>query len=100
MHTGSMRTRLELVLLAGLASGPRSAHRLAEEARRRGAAPSPDAPFDTLRRLERDGLLASGRSARRRVYRLTARGKARLESERSAWVALARTVAAAFERAA
>jgi DNA-binding PadR family transcriptional regulator len=54
-----------------------------------------------LRRLERDGLVAGGRSARRRrVYRLTARGRARLETERSAWIALARTVAAAFERAA
>jgi DNA-binding PadR family transcriptional regulator len=92
-----MKTRLELLLLAALAPGPRPAYRLAEEARRRGAVPSSDAPFETLQRLERDGLVASGRSARRRrVYRLTARGRARLEAERSAWAALARTVAAAY----
>ena len=91
-----MRTRLELLLLAALGPGPRPAHRLAAYVRRRGTEPSTDAVFDTLRRLEGERLVAR----RRAVYELTRRGRARLERERSAWVALARTVAAAYERAA
>jgi DNA-binding PadR family transcriptional regulator len=95
MHTDSMRTRLELLLLTALGPGPRPAHRLAGEVRRRGAEASTGAVFDALHRLEGDRLVAR----RRPVYELTRRGRARLERERSAWVALARTVAAAYERA-
>src|SRR4051812_42172946 len=83
MHTHRMTTRLELLLLAALAPGPRPAHRLADEVRGRGVVPSADAFFDAVHRLERDGLVASRRSARRRrSYRLTPLGRARLESER------------------
>jgi DNA-binding PadR family transcriptional regulator len=90
-----MRTRLELLLLAALGPGPRPAHRLAAEVRRRGAAASAGAVFHTLHRLEHEGLVAR----RRAVHELTRGGRARLERERSAWLALARTVAAAFDRA-
>ena len=92
MHTGSMRTRLELLLLAALGPGPRPAHRLAAEVRRRGAEASTDAVFDTLHRLDCERLVAR----RRGVYELTRRGRARLNRERSAWLALARTVVAAY----
>src|SRR5262245_61869429 len=91
MHTEPMRTRLELLLLAALGPGPRPAHRLAAEVRRRGADASTDAVFDTLHRLDCERLVAR----RRGVYELTRRGRARLNRERSAWLALARTVAAA-----
>ena len=97
MHTFSMtalETRLELLLLASLASGPRPPRALLRELRRRGTAPPAAAVFESLRRLEGCGLVA------RRPYRLTPRGRAGLARERSAWVGLARTVAAALERAA
>ena len=102
MHTGSMETRLGLTLLAALGAGPRSAHRLAEDVRGRGAAPSTDALFDAVHGLERHGLVVSARSGRRRcrVFRLTPRGRARLRSERAAWAGLARTVAHALDAAA
>ena len=94
MHTFSMKTRLELVLLAALGSGPRPARALLAELRRRGVEPPAESLFAALRRLERAGLVAP------RPYRLTPRGRARLERERSAWLGLARTVAVALDRAA
>jgi DNA-binding PadR family transcriptional regulator len=89
-----METRLELLLLASLAAGPRRTGRLLAELRRRGAGAPAGAVFETLRGLERGGLVA------RAPWRLTRRGRARLARERSAWVGLARTVAAALDRAA
>ena len=52
--------------------------------------------YPALHRLERSGLLASGWSSasgrRRRVYRLTRRGRARLESRKREWGAFSRAV--------
>jgi DNA-binding PadR family transcriptional regulator len=59
--------------------------------------------YPTLHRLEREGLLASRWSSearrRRRIYRLTRKGKAALERERTEWLLLARAVAAVIEPA-
>jgi DNA-binding PadR family transcriptional regulator len=85
-----METRLELSLLAVLAPGPRPARTVLDELRRRGVGASPAAVFDTLRGLERRGLVARG------PWRLTPAGRARLARERGAWLGLARTVAAAL----
>jgi DNA-binding PadR family transcriptional regulator len=85
-----METRIELSLLAALAPGPRPARALLDELRRRGGAETPGAVFETLRGLERRGFVARG------PWRLTPRGRARLARERSAWLGLARTVAAAL----
>ena len=94
MHTLSMETRFELLLLAALASGPRSGRTLLAELRRRGIEAPSEPLFDTLRHLERAGLVA------RRPYRLTPHGRAVLTRERTAWLGLARTVATALDRAA
>jgi hypothetical protein len=87
-----METRLELSLLAVLAPGPRPTRTLVDEARRRGGADTAAPVFEALRALERAGLVARG------PWRLTARGRARLARERSAWAGLARAVAVALTR--
>jgi DNA-binding PadR family transcriptional regulator len=54
--------------------------------------------YPALHRLERDGLLSSAWSSesgrRRRVYRLTRRGRAALESRRQEWLRFTRAVEA------
>lgn len=94
-------THLDLVLLAALAHGPAHGYALIEEIRRRT-----DGTFDlaegtaypALYRLERAGLLASGWKTvdgrRRRIYRLTRRGRRALEDEKQEWGSLVRAVQA------
>ena len=94
MHTRSMETRLELLVLASLGAGPRPARSLLAELRRRGAETPAAAVFESLRGLERRGLVARG------PWRLTPRGRAGLARERDAWLGLARTVAVALDQAA
>ena len=99
-----IRGHLDLLVLAVLADGPAHGYALIEELRRRsaGAFDLPDGTvYPALHRLEAGGLLASGWSResgrRRRVYRLTRRGRAALERERGAWNAFAHAVEAVVE---
>ncbi len=94
-----IRGHLDLLVLAVLADGPAHGYALIEELRRRsaGAFDLPEGTvYPALHRLEAGGLLASGWSReggrRRRVYRLTRRGRAALERERGAWSSFARAV--------
>jgi PadR family transcriptional regulator, regulatory protein PadR len=96
-----VRGRLELLVLAVLHRTPAHGYAVIQELRRRseGTFDLPEGSvYPTLHRLEREGLLASRWSSearrRRRVYRLTRKGKAALERERTEWLLLARAVAA------
>jgi len=93
MNKDALRTgQLDLLLLAVLARGPAHGYALMEELRRRSQAAF-DFPegtvYPALYRLERGGLLRShakevaGR--RRRVYQLTASGRAALAERGKAW---------------
>ena len=94
-----IRGHLDLLVLSVLADGEAHGYVLIEELRRRsaGAFDLPEGTvYPALHRLEEAGLLGSSWSAdggrRRRVYRLTRRGRAALKRERKAWNAFARAV--------
>ena len=101
-----VRGRLELLILAVLGSAPAHGYRVIEELRRRSAGTF-DLPegsvYPALHRLERDGLLAGEWSTatrrRRRVYRLTRKGRSALERERKDWLLLAKAVTAVLDAA-
>jgi PadR family transcriptional regulator, regulatory protein PadR len=99
-----VRGRLELLVLAVLKSTPAHGYGVIKELRRRseGTFDLPEGSvYPTLHRLEREGLLASRWSSearrRRRVYRLTRKGRAALERERKEWLLLARAGAAVLD---
>ena len=96
----SIRGHLDLLLLGALAEGPAHGYLLIERLRERS-----DGHFDfpegtiypALHRLEAAGVVtsswASETGRRRRVYRLTRRGRAQLQRERKEWETLRRAVA-------
>ena len=95
------RTQLDLLLLATLARGPAHGYGVIELLRERsgGYFAYPEGTvYPALHRLERDALVASrwseGVARRRRIYRLTARGRSLLERERDEWRLLARAIEA------
>ncbi len=99
MPADLVRGRLDLMLLAVLASGPGHGYGLIGELRRRsgGFLELPEGSmYPALHRLEQTGLIA-GRSANiqgrgRRVYHLTRDGKAELSRQRRDWWRLASAV--------
>lgn len=96
-----MKGHVDLLLLATLEHGPLHGYGIVEKLRERS-----DGAFDlaegtvypALYRLEHAGLLASswtqGGGRRRRVYRLTRRGRRELAAERRDWKAFSRAVEA------
>jgi PadR family transcriptional regulator, regulatory protein PadR len=96
-----LKGHVDLLLLATLRRGPLHGYGIVEKLR--GAS---EGAFDlaegtvypALYRLEGAGLLASewtsSSGRRRRVYRLTRRGRVELSREREEWKALARAVEA------
>lgn len=95
------RGQLELLLLATLAGGPAHGYALIERLRERsdGAFDYPEGTiYPALHKLETDGLVASrwdeGSPRRRRVYRLTRRGRSTLARRRTAWKDFVRAVEA------
>jgi PadR family transcriptional regulator PadR len=82
---------LDLLVLAVLADAPAHGYAVIEELRRKtsGAFDLPEGTvYPALHRLEASGLLASRwevHGRRRRVYRLTRRGRGKLERGRSEW---------------
>ena len=93
MKGQALKGHLDLLVLAVLADGPKHGYAVIDELRDRSA-DAFDLPegtvYPVLHRLERAGQLASewvevgGR--RRRMYRLTDRGRAALADERAGWL--------------
>jgi DNA-binding PadR family transcriptional regulator len=87
-----VKGHLELLLLAVLAQGPAHGYALIERLRAQseGAFDFPEGTiYPALHRLERAGLLESGwtdaAARRRRVYRLTLRGRTALAERGGEW---------------
>jgi|ERR671923_916955 PadR family transcriptional regulator PadR len=94
-----LKGHLDPLILAVLGAGPLHGYAVIEELKSRseGTFDLPEGTvYPALHRLEREGLLASAwRDAsgrRRRVYRLTGRGRRELASRRREWQAFARAV--------
>ena len=99
MRAEALKGHLDGLLLAVVAGGPAHGYAIIEELRRRsgGAFDLPEGTvYPALHRLERAGLLTSAWSEeaarRRRVYRLTARGRRALAREREEWSSFTRAV--------
>ena len=99
MRAETLKGHLDSLILAVLAAEPAHGYVVIEELKRRsgGTFSLPEGTvYPALHRLERAGLLSSGWSdangRRRRVYRLTRRGRTRLDASRSEWRDFARAV--------
>ena len=92
MRSEVLKGHLDLLLLAAISRGPLHGYGIVEAIRERTGGElelAEGTVYPALYRLEGAGLLASswmtaGRR-RRRVYRLTRRGRARLARERAEW---------------
>jgi len=88
-----MQGTLDVLILRALTEGPRHGYAVARWVRDRtgGAIEIEDAPlYKALRRLETAGCVSaewgiSDNNRRARFYRLTTKGKKRLQAEESAW---------------
>ncbi len=96
-----LKGHLDLLLLAALAEGPSHGYELIERLRARSdnAFDLPEGTvYPALHRLERDHLLSSAWTAasgrRRRVYRLTRRGRGALARREAEWRSFSRAVEA------
>jgi transcriptional regulator len=94
-----LKGHLDSLILAVLAAEPAHGYAILQElkARSGGAFDLPEGTiYPALHRLERAGLLASGWSSasgrKRRVYRLTRRGRTRLSARRREWHSFSRAV--------
>ena len=92
MRAESLKGHLDGMILAVVGAAPVHGYAVIEELKSRsgGTFDLPEGTvYPALHRLEADGLLASawGRAAgrRRRVYRLTRRGRAALGERRAEW---------------
>ena len=92
MRADTLKGHLDGLVLATLAEGPAHGYAVIEELKRRsgGAFDLPEGTvYPVLHRLEAEGLLASewseGSGRRRRVYRLTRRGRTSLAGRRRDW---------------
>jgi len=99
----ALKGHLDGLILAILSGGPVHGYALIQELRARSGG-SLDLPegtvYPALHRLEAQGLVASVWSAangrRRRVYRLTRRGRGALSVRKQEWKALSQVVEAVF----
>lgn len=92
MRAETLKGHLDGLVLATLAGGPAHGYAVIDELKRRsgGAFDLPEGTvYPVLHRLEAEGLLASewseGAGRRRRVYRLTRRGRSSLAGRRREW---------------
>ena len=99
--TVPVRDHLDALLLGVLAAGPAHGYAVIEELRRRSgeAFDLPEGTvYPALHRLEHAGLVASrwatAAGRRRRVYRLTRKGRGALARERLNWAGFAKAVEA------
>ena len=99
MRAESLKGHLDGMILAVVATAPAHGYAVIEELRRRSAGTF-DLPegtvYPALHRLEAEGLLtstwASAGGRKRRVYRLTRRGRSALEQRRREWTDFSRAV--------
>ena len=96
-----MKGHLDFLLLAAIARGPLHGYAIVEAIRVTSGGEfdlAEGTVYPALYRLEGAGLLSSTWTSvggrRRRVYRLTRRGRARLERERNEWKAFSGAVQA------
>ena len=101
MKAESLKGHLDALVLATFADGPAHGYAVIEELRRKSEGAfdlAEGTVYPVLHRLEADGLLASSWSTaagrRRRVYRLTRRGRAALAAGRAEWKRFAHAVEA------
>jgi DNA-binding PadR family transcriptional regulator len=94
-----LKGHLDSLILAVVAAAPAHGYAIIQELKLRsgGTFALPEGTvYPALHRLERSGLLSSGWAnaggRRRRVYRLTRRGRTRLESRRREWRAFSSAV--------
>jgi PadR family transcriptional regulator, regulatory protein PadR len=94
-----LKGHVDLLLLAMLRPGPLHGYGVVEKLRDESAGAfdlAEGTVYPALYRLERAGLLASrwtrAEGRRRRVYRLTRRGRAELDRERKDWKSFANAV--------
>ena len=99
MRSEVLKGHVDLLLLATLADGPLHGYGIVEKLRERSAGAfdlAEGTVYPALYRLERAGLLASSwttaEGRRRRVYRLTRRGRRELTVERREWNTFSRAV--------
>lgn len=99
MRSEVLKGHVDLLLLATLRQGPLHGYAVVEKLRdeSEGAFDLAEGTvYPALYRLERAGLLASrwtrAEGRRRRVYRLTRRGRAELDRERKEWKSFANAV--------
>jgi len=100
MKAETLKGHLDGLILATLAAGPAHGYAVIEQLKRRSGGAfelAEGTVYPVLHRLEADGLLESEWSTssgrRRRVYRLTRRGRATLSEQQGEW----RRFAAAVE---
>ena len=99
MRAESLKGHLDGMILAVVASAPAHGYAVIEDLKRRSAGTF-DLPegtvYPALHRLEADGLLASSWASaggrKRRVYRLTRRGRSALTERRREWSVFSRAV--------
>jgi PadR family transcriptional regulator len=101
MKAETLKGHLDGLILATLADGPAHGYAVIEQLKRRSGGAfelAEGTVYPVLHRLEAEGLLASSWSEaagrKRRVYRLTRRGRASLEGRRREWRAFAGAVEA------
>jgi DNA-binding PadR family transcriptional regulator len=100
MNAEALKGHLDALILAVVAAGPIHGYAIIEELKRRtgGALALPEGTvYPALHRLEGAGMLSSAWSdgaRRRRIYRLTRRGRGELGLRRGEWRQFARAVEA------
>jgi transcriptional regulator len=94
-----LKGHVDLLILATLRSGPLHGYGIVEQLRTQSEGAfelAEGTVYPALYRLERAGLLASRwtqpEGRRRRVYRLTRRGRTELDRERKEWKSFANAV--------
>jgi PadR family transcriptional regulator PadR len=99
MKAEALKGHLDAMILAVLGGGPQHGYAVIEQLRQRsgGVFDLPEGTiYPALHRLEADGLLASSwdtaSGRRRRVYKLTRRGRAALGERRGDWRVFAQAV--------
>jgi PadR family transcriptional regulator, regulatory protein PadR len=101
MKAETLKGHLDGLILATLAVGPAHGYAVIEQLKRRSGGAfelAEGTVYPVLHRLEAEGLLASSWSEaagrKRRVYRLTRRGRSALDGRRREWRAFAGAVEA------
>jgi DNA-binding PadR family transcriptional regulator len=101
MKAETLKGHLDGLILATLAAGPAHGYAVIEQLKRRSGGAfelAEGTVYPVLHRLEAEGLLASSWSdaagRKRRVYRLTRRGRSALDGRRREWRAFSGAVEA------